>query len=209
MITQVSIYVYDTCIAHQNVNTNIFALSSFTFDTTIYPFNVSGTYQIKVVVWGSECRVHSEKMGNVIVIDSVREMFSAEKVTGGRSHTVILGPDGTAVVFGRRKGGSQMKTNQLILKGWDNIIDIVAGDYHTIGLRTEGTVVAVGREKENQSDVETWRDIVDIAAGDYHTVGLRAGGMSLVATGRNKHGQYDVQNMIYAGAEPIISVAAG
>ncbi|MEG0270340.1 MAG: RCC1 domain-containing protein [Clostridia bacterium] len=34
-----------------------------------------------------------------------------------------------------------------------------AGRYHTIGLRADGTVVAVGDYREGQCDVSDWKDI--------------------------------------------------
>jgi len=141
------------------------------------------------------------------------QMVSSTKVTGGRDHTVVLGSDGRAMAFGSnidpRKNGSPMMTNQTVLRGWDSIIDIAAGDYHTVGLKTNGTVLAVGQAKEGQCDVSEWTNIIDIAAGDYHTVGLQKGGTTLVATGRDKYGQCNVQSLVYAGAAPIDSIAAG
>ena len=42
---------------------------------------------------------------------------------------------------------------------------IAAGGYHTVGLKSDGTVVAVGENDDGQCDVSGWRDIVAIAAG--------------------------------------------
>ena len=53
---------------------------------------------------------------------------------------------------------------------------IAAGGTHTVGLKKDGTVVAVGLNSEGQCDVSEWRDIVMIAAGSYHTVGLKSDG---------------------------------
>ena len=65
---------------------------------------------------------------------------------------------------------------------------IIAGSYHTVGLKAEGTVVAVGWNTYGQCNVNDWRDIVAICAGDGHTVGLKADG-TVVAVGDNKDGQ--------------------
>ena len=43
---------------------------------------------------------------------------------------------------------------------------------HTVGLRADGSVVAVGDNAYGQCDVEGWENVVAIAAGDWHTVGL-------------------------------------
>ena len=93
---------------------------------------------------------------------------------------------------------------------WDRIAArevISAGDEHTVGLRADGTVVAVGNrygyDDYGQCDVSDWTDIVAITAGKYHTVGLRADG-TVVAVGYNFNGQCDVSGWTY-----IVAIAAG
>ena len=63
--------------------------------------------------------------------------------------------------------------------------------YHTVGLKADGTVVAVGNNDYGQCDVSDWTNIVAVSAGVYHTVGLKADG-TVVAVGYNKYGQCDV-----------------
>lgn len=53
---------------------------------------------------------------------------------------------------------------------------ICAGYSHAVGLRSDGTVVAVGENENGQCNVSDWRDVVAICAGEYHTVGLRSDG---------------------------------
>lgn len=60
-----------------------------------------------------------------------------------------------------------------------------------MGLRSDGTVVAVGNNQDGRSDVNDWEDIVEISAGMYNTVGLRADG-TVVAVGLSKYGVCDV-----------------
>ena len=45
---------------------------------------------------------------------------------------------------------------------------IAAGPRHTVGLKSNGTVMAVGDHKYGQCDVSGWLDIVAIAAGNVH-----------------------------------------
>lgn len=59
-----------------------------------------------------------------------------------------------------------------------------------LGLRSDGTVVAVGETKYGQCNVSTWTDIVAIAAGNRHTVGLRRDG-TVVAVGEDVMGECD------------------
>jgi len=70
---------------------------------------------------------------------------------------------------------------------------ISAGHFCTVGLRADGTVVAVGRNEYDQCNTGSWRDIVAIAAGGWDTVGLKADG-TVVAVGGNKDGQGNTGN---------------
>jgi hypothetical protein len=74
---------------------------------------------------------------------------------------------------------------------WTNIKAIAAGMYHTVGLKEDGTVVAVGFNGYGQIKVSPWTNIKAIAAGTYHTVGLKEDG-TVVAVGYNKYGQMNV-----------------
>ena len=63
-----------------------------------------------------------------------------------------------------------------------------------MGLKADGTVVAVGSNFYGQCDVSKWRDIVAISAGDMHSLGLRADG-TIVAVGDNRSRQCDVSSI--------------
>jgi alpha-tubulin suppressor-like RCC1 family protein len=76
---------------------------------------------------------------------------------------------------------------------WTNIIEVAGGDLHTVGLKSDGTVVAVGDNRDGQCDVGGLTGINQTAAGGGHTVGLKSDG-TVVAVGRNDYGQCDVGN---------------
>ena len=80
---------------------------------------------------------------------------------------------------------------------------ISAGQYHTVGLKSDGTVVAKGNNDDGRCDVSDWKDIVAVSAGVYHTVGLKSDG-TVVATGDNDGGQCDVSFW-----KDIVAVSAG
>ena len=53
---------------------------------------------------------------------------------------------------------------------------VAAGYSHTVGLKADGTVVAVGNNDYGQCGVGGWTGIVQVTAGHYrHTVGLKSG----------------------------------
>ena len=58
---------------------------------------------------------------------------------------------------------------------------ISAGNKHTVGLKTNGKVVAVGDNSKKQCGVDNWCDIVAVAAGNNCTVGLKSDGRVLYA----------------------------
>jgi hypothetical protein len=59
---------------------------------------------------------------------------------------------------------------------------VAGGSLHTVGLKTDGTVVAVGYNEYGQCVVADWTDIIQVLAGTYHTVGLKADG-TVISTG--------------------------
>lgn len=67
---------------------------------------------------------------------------------------------------------------------WENIVDIAISDDHIVGLKADGTVVAVGKEyaTQGQCDVSGWTDIVQIGCGHSYTLGLKSDG-TVVYTG--------------------------
>ena len=77
---------------------------------------------------------------------------------------------------------------------WEQIAQretVSAGSEHTVGLKADGTVAAVGNNRYGQCDAGDWTNIVAVSAGFSHTVGLKADG-TVVAVGNNDDGQCDV-----------------
>jgi len=80
---------------------------------------------------------------------------------------------------------------------WTDIIQVAAASTQTAGLKSDGTVAAVGygysrKEGEKQPyEVGGWTDIIQVAAGGLYTVGLKSDG-TVVAVGYNYYGQCDV-----------------
>jgi len=90
--------------------------------------------------------------------------------------------DGTVVAVGQNdNSNSQCNTGS-----WQGIVAVVVGCFHTVGLKADDLVVAVGANYYNQCNIGSWRGIVAIASGEYHTVGLKADG----AAGRCKSMRY-------------------
>ena len=67
---------------------------------------------------------------------------------------------------------------------------LAAGGFHTVGLKSDGSVLACGRNDAGQCDVQSWRGVTQIAAGAMHTAALLEDG-TVVAAGDNTYGQCD------------------
>ena len=69
---------------------------------------------------------------------------------------------------------------------------IAAGEYHSLGLKTDGSIVAWGDNGYGQCNVPSPNTgFTAIAAGGYHSLGLKQDG-SIVAWGWNRCGQCTV-----------------
>ena len=68
---------------------------------------------------------------------------------------------------------------------------MAAGEYHTVGLKSDGTVMAAGSNDQGRLDVGTWTPMVQVAGRGYHTVGLKSDG-TVAAAGYNEYGQTNV-----------------
>jgi hypothetical protein len=83
----------------------------------------------------------------------------------------------------------------------------VDGGYgHTVGLKLDATVVAVGWNEFGQLNVnnENWENTISVAAGGAHTVGCYPWGY-VVATGNNVDHQCDVGDW----SAPVVQVSGG
>jgi alpha-tubulin suppressor-like RCC1 family protein len=133
------------------------------------------------------------------------------QVSACNHHTVGLKSDGTVVAVGQNYYG------QCDVGNWTNIVQVSAGGAgvmthpglpdkfteHTVGLKSDGTVVAVGYDDSGQCDVSGWTGIVQVFAGGLHTVGLKSDG-TVVAVGYDYYGQCDVggwTDIVQVGAD--------
>lgn len=112
-------------------------------------------------------------------------------------HTVGLTEDNRVVAAGDNTYG------QCNVDDWEDIIAIAAGDWHTVGLKADGTVVATGYKEDEGYDkntpgdpcfVSNWKTedkskkVIAIAANRGITLGLTADG-TILATGFTAQGQ--------------------
>jgi hypothetical protein len=86
-----------------------------------------------------------------------------------------------------------------------DFVAVAAGRYHSLGQKSDGTMVAWGFNNWGQCDVPAPNaGFVAVAAGYYHSLGLTSDG-TIVAWGRNTEGQCDVP----APNADFVALAAG
>ncbi len=148
-----------------------------------------------------------------IVKDLERDFFDAEwanisKISNSCSHIVGLRYDGTVVAAGNNS------TGQCDTELWSDIIDVVAGEGFTVGLKSDGKVVIAMYDRKSYirktpdestivreeyegakefEEIHTWDNIIKLSADLNHIVGLTEDG-KVVATGQNRYGQLNVDN---------------
>ena len=186
-----------------------------------YQHNISNWTNIIAISVGSDHTVGLKSNGTVIATGSnyrrqcnVSNWTDIIAISAGSAHTVGLKSDGTVVATKGKThlsevidlGSLAFDNSHLQVENWAEIIAISAGQSHTVGLKADGTVVAVGKNNCGQCNVSNWTDIIAISAGGFHTVGLKSNG-TVVATDVYNYGasgQCNVSNWT-----DIVAVFAG
>lgn len=139
--------------------------------------------------------------------DTVLNAVDIVAVAAGSGHSISLKRNGTVLGWGRNtKGqlGNGETTDVNILPrevpGLTNIMEIAAGDHHTLALKQDRTIIWAwgsnsygqlgdgGREdKLNPIQVQGIRNVTTIATGDNHTIAIKEDG-TVWMWGRNTSG---------------------
>lgn len=86
---------------------------------------------------------------------------------------------------------------------WEDVVQYDVNWYKSVGLMSDGTVVAAGENNYGQCDVSEWTNIIAIAGGPHHTVGLKSDG-TVIAAGSNANHKCEVE-----GWNDIVAICAG
>lgn len=156
-----------------------------TYDNTGYdtdPLNVNDWNDIKSITTGT-VTVGLKYDGTLVSTD---ERFSFSEI-----HDIAALPQGSFPDYNifLQKNGTLTPVR---IKGWqeadewDNIVQFCTSEGHLVGLKKDGTVVAVGSNDHGECNVSNWTNIVAIQASSGCTIGKRADGTFVIASNDEK-----------------------
>ncbi len=119
-------------------------------------------------------------------------MTGITDAAGGFEHTVVLRSNGTVLAFGRNSEGElgdgtlNQRTSPVVVGGgFNNVVNVATGYYHSLAIKTNGTIWAWGRNNFGQlgngnnfnavapMQVSTITGVTDAAGGEFHSVALK------------------------------------
>lgn len=121
-------------------------------------------------------------------------------VACGDDFIAVLFENGTVKTYGTFAQGDTSE--------WKNVIAISAGEYHLLGLTSDGEVLATGDNTFNQCYVSNLYDVIAISAGESHSVFLRSDGVvEYRGLDKNRYGVTDkLDNLIYGSYTAVSSI---
>ena len=89
--------------------------------------------------------------------------------------------------------------------GLSNVVAVAGGGFHSLALRSDGTLAAWGGDAQGQINVPAGlSNVVAIAGGDYHSLALKSNG-TVMAWGYNASGQ----TIVPSGLNNVVAIAGG
>ncbi len=152
-----------------------------------------------VVAWGQD-----NSRGQVSVPVEVRRRVAVAVAAGAAHSLALLSPEGRVVGW----GANDALQARAVPDAWHNVTAIAAGDWHSLALKADGSVVGWGEPSYGQMKPPAslrGHRVVALACGALHSLVLLTNG-TVVAFGDNRAGQSAVPAAARAGVK---AIAAG
>ena len=193
----------------------------------------------QIISWGSDAFGQLGNGGTNINNPSTGTVTGAQNnnvaIVAGTHHALALQADGTVLTWGDNSIGqlgvgatTPQQTAPVQITSLQNIIALSAGYEHALALKSDGTLLAWGRDSEGQLGdstalaqqstpvaVQGASEITGISSGDYHNVALKADG-TLLSWGDNRQKQLGNVSTVtqpipvsVSSATGIVAVSAG
>ena len=145
-------------------------------------------------------------------IDLPANLSNVVAIACGFYHSLALESNGVVLAWGTSSDTNVIKSNDgvdygqsLVPAGLSNVVAIAGGGFHSLALKSDGTVAAWGYNYYGETNLPPGlSNVVAIAAGAAHNLVLKANG-TVVAWGENLFGQTNVP----AGLSNVVAIAAG
>lgn len=134
----------------------------------------------KIIYWSIKC------------VDFVPAAFEYDPKNSLRP-VIGVGQDHVLAVTdqGRVYSSGLDDSQQCQTSAWNDIVSVVGSWKGSIGLKSDGSCIAIGRNLVGDGSLFRWKDISSIASGPFHVLGLRTDG-TVIPFGKGGAGQCQV-----------------
>lgn len=152
--------------------------------------DIQSLYGINKISAGQGSTLAINGFGAVIALGGNVSNYSAGMTNW--YNLIDVKPQGGFAAIGLKENGEVVATNGVgNVSSWSDIIAIAAGAYHSLGLKSDKTVVSIGDNSYKQRDIQNWSNIKQIYAKNNLTAGLKTDG-TICVTGDLKQEYCDI-----------------
>jgi hypothetical protein len=165
--------------------------------------NVATSKSTMYVIQPNQCVIALDLSATNAIVSTTKHR-NAVAIAAGVDHLLVLHTDGT--VSGELIGEPKQHYNQHVVpSGLTSVVAVSCGEWMSYALRSDGTVVAWGRNNENQvAPANYLKEIVSVHGGRHHALFLGEGGL-VYHIGSNANNDADTYPKLRTGIKKLHS----